>query len=37
MAGWGLECDKGYISLKAMLKFSALSEAGTSWRLHGGA
>ncbi|EFN7789503.1 hypothetical protein EGB99_23245, partial [Escherichia coli] len=32
-----LECDKGYTSLYAMLKFSALSEAGTSWRLHGGA
>ncbi|EFC0650093.1 hypothetical protein FA849_10425 [Escherichia coli] len=32
-----LECDRGYTSWKAMLKFSALSEAGVSWRLHGDA
>ncbi|EFA4519303.1 hypothetical protein E0355_04255 [Escherichia coli] len=31
-----LECDKGYTSLYAMLKISALSEVGASWRLHGG-
>ncbi|QED77244.1 hypothetical protein FTV91_06090 [Escherichia coli] len=30
------ECDKGYTSLYAMLKISALSEVGASWRLHGG-
>lgn len=37
MAGRGAsECDKGYISLSVMLKISALSEVGASWRLHGG-
>ncbi|QTA13788.1 hypothetical protein FYK20_24185 [Escherichia albertii] len=32
-----LECDKDYTSPKVVLKFSALSKAGASWRLHGGA
>ncbi|EFI5790582.1 hypothetical protein GP716_06220 [Escherichia coli] len=31
-----MECDKGYTSLYAMLKISALSEMRASWRLHGG-
>ncbi|MBW6087092.1 hypothetical protein HTS61_02460 [Escherichia coli] len=34
--GGALECDKGYTSLYAMLKISALSEVRASWRLHGG-